>query len=185
MTLASDAARTPEPECPEAAGPPGTDVTVSEAEAAAGASEAGASEAGASEIGAAGAVVAPRPASPATQAAWARDAAIVASILRLVAERGPSRSICPSEAAREVAQAEGRADWHLLMGNVRRIAGLLQAEGRVEILRKGRPAAADVRGVIRLRQPDAGVSPAASSSPDPVAAPEDGGMADDGAGGSA
>ena len=180
MTLASDAARTPEPECPEAAGPPGTDVTVSGAEAAA-----VASEAGASETGATAAVVAPRPASPAMQAAWARDAAIVASILRLVAERGPSRSICASEAAREVAQAEGRADWHLLMGNVRRIAGLLQAEGRVEILRKGRPAAADVRGVIRLRQPDARVSPAASSSPDPVAAPEDGGMADDGAGGSA
>ncbi len=144
-----------------------------------------ASAAGVAEIGAAEAVVASRPASPAMQAARAHDAAIMASILRLVAERGPSRSICPSEAAREVAQAEGRADWHLLMGNVRRIAGRLQAEGRVEILRKGRPVAADVRGVIRLRQPGAEVAPDASSSPDPVAAPEAGGVADGGAGGSA
>ncbi len=94
-----------------------------------------------------------RPGSPAAVRARARDASIAGSILRLVAERGPARSICPSEAAREVASAEGLAEWHGLMGNVRRIAGRLQAEGRLEILRKGRPAPADVRGVIRLRQP--------------------------------
>lgn len=93
----------------------------------------------------------PRPLSPAAAAARARDTAIAESILRLVAARGPAASICPSEAAREVAAAEGRAEWHTLMGNVRRIAGRLQDEGRVQILRKGRPAPADVRGVIRLR----------------------------------
>lgn len=93
----------------------------------------------------------PRPLSPAAAAARARDTAIAGSILRLVAARGPAASICPSEAAREVAAAEGRAEWHTLMGNVRRIAGRLQDEGRVQILRKGRPAPADVRGVIRLR----------------------------------
>ncbi len=115
--------------------------------------------------GAAVAATPPRPDSPAA-AARARDAAIADSILRLVAVRGPERSICPSEAAREVAAAEGRADWHRLMGNVRRIAGRLQREGRVESLRKGRPAAADVRGVIRLRAP-ADVARPAPSHPAP------------------
>ncbi len=110
-----------------------------------------------------------RPGSPAAVAARARDAAIAASILRLVAERGPARSICPSEAAREVAAAEGLEEWHRLMGNVRRIAGSLQAEGRVEILRKGRTAAADVRGVIRLRQPPAATD-LAPPDPEPHAA---------------
>lgn len=99
----------------------------------------------------------------------ARDAAIADSILRLVAERGP-RSICPSDAARAVAQAEGRADWQRLLGSVRRIAGRLQSEGRVQILRKGRPAAADVRGVIRLRgmQPGEAPGPAAQAAADPA-----------------
>ena len=105
-----------------------------------------------------------RPASPTATAARERDAAIAGSILRLVAERGPTRSICPSEAAREVAGGEGLAEWHRLMGNVRRVAGRLQAEGRVEILRKGKPAPADVRGVIRLRQP---ATPPAAPAPDP------------------
>ena len=115
---------------------------------------------------------APRPGPPAS--ARARDAAIAASILRLVAERGPARSICPSEAAREVAAGEGLAEWHRLMGNVRRVAGVLQAEGRVEILRKGRPAAADVRGVIRLRQPaSAGPASPADHGPHPDPVPHD------------
>ncbi|MGI4976738.1 MAG: DUF3253 domain-containing protein, partial [Janthinobacterium lividum] len=91
------------------------------------------------------------------------------SILRLVAARGPAASICPSEAAREVAAAEGRAEWHTLMGNVRRIAGRLQDEGRVQILRKGRPAPADVRGVIRLRLAPPGGVPGGVETP----APED------------
>ena len=76
-----------------------------------------------------------------------RDEAIEATLLRLVGERGPGKSICPSEAARAVAP-----EWHALMGPVRRVAVRLAQAGRIEILRKGRPVdPADVRGVIRLR----------------------------------
>ena len=151
MTFPSDGMRLPDPEPAEDPFEPRGDAALPEGETV----ESGAGAAADVEPSS-GAAVPTRPLSPAAAAARARDAAIAESILRLVAERGPARSICPSEAAREVAAAEGRAEWHPLMGNVRRIAGLLQAQGRVEILRKGRPAAADVRGVIRLRQAQAG-----------------------------
>lgn len=76
---------------------------------------------------------------------------IEAEILRLVAERGPGRSICPSEAARALDP-----DWRPLLGRVREAALRLLAAGRIEILRKGRPVEpAAVRGVIRLRAPGA------------------------------
>jgi len=76
--------------------------------------------------------------------------AIAATILRLTAARGPAKSICPSE----VARALGGADWRPLMGAVRAAAAGLAREGRVEILRKGRPVAPEaMRGVIRLRAP--------------------------------
>jgi hypothetical protein len=78
-------------------------------------------------------------------------AAIAAEILRQTAARGPAKSICPSEVARALAP-DG---WRPLMDPVRRTALALRAEGRVEVLRKGRPIdATEVpRGVIRLRQP--------------------------------
>lgn len=76
--------------------------------------------------------------------------AITLEILRQTAARGPDRSICPSEVAR--ALAAGETPWQKMMDPVRQAALRLQAEGRVEILRKGRPVPADaVRGVIRLR----------------------------------
>ncbi len=73
---------------------------------------------------------------------------IEAEILRLTAERGPEKSICPSEVARALDP-----DWRKLMSAVRRGALLLAGAGRIEILRKGKPIAThdDVRGVIRLR----------------------------------
>lgn len=74
---------------------------------------------------------------------------IEATILRLVAARGPGRSICPSEAARALDP-----DWRRLMTATRRAAIRLALAGRIEILRKGRPVAPEgVRGVIRLRAP--------------------------------
>ncbi len=61
-------------------------------------------------------------------------------ILRLVAQRGPDKSICPSEA------------WQGQMTLVRRAAVRLALAGRIHILRKGQPVdPATVRGVIRLR----------------------------------
>ena len=71
------------------------------------------------------------------------------AILELVTQRGPSKSICPSEAARLV----GGADWHAELTLIRRVAIQLAAAGRIQILRKGKPVedAAGVKGVIRLR----------------------------------
>ena len=75
------------------------------------------------------------------------EQAIEATLLRLVADRGPEKSICPSEVARLLAP-----EWQALMSAVRRVAVRLAQAGRIEILRKGKPVeAGDVRGVIRLR----------------------------------
>ncbi len=68
-------------------------------------------------------------------------------ILRLVAQRGPDKSICPSEAARALNPA-----WQGQMTLVRRAAVRLALAGRIHILRKGQPVdPTTVRGVIRLR----------------------------------
>ena len=76
-----------------------------------------------------------------------REDAIAAAILALVEARGPGKSICPSEVARALDPV-----WQPLMGPVRRVAIGLVAAGRIDILRKGKPAPpGEVRGVIRLR----------------------------------
>lgn len=76
-----------------------------------------------------------------------RVADIEATILALTAQRGPAKSICPSEVARLL-----NPDWQPLLSEVRRIACRLAAAGRIDILRKGRVVApAGVKGVIRLR----------------------------------
>lgn len=84
------------------------------------------------------------------------NAELSAEILRRATEAGTSKSICPSEVARALAPPaatpEEEAPWRGLMNRVRKAALLLQAEGRIDILRKGKPVPADeVRGVIRLR----------------------------------
>ncbi|QYU71175.1 DUF3253 domain-containing protein [Leptolyngbya sp. 15MV] len=79
------------------------------------------------------------------------DRAIAEEILRRTAERGPAKSICPSEVARGLEPDE--ASWRRLMPRVREAAAALARDGRVEILRKGKPVdpAEEIRGVIRLR----------------------------------
>lgn len=71
------------------------------------------------------------------------------AIMALVAERGPLKSICPSEAARLV----GGVSWHGELTLIRRVAVRLAAAGKIQILRKGKPVEdpTDVKGVIRLR----------------------------------
>jgi hypothetical protein len=66
-----------------------------------------------------------------------------AVILALVAQRGPEKSICPTEAARALAGHPADESWR---------RHLSATAGRIEILRKGKPVApADARGVVRLR----------------------------------
>lgn len=71
------------------------------------------------------------------------------AILAQAAARGPDKSICPSEVARAVAPET----WRSVMTRVRREAIVLAREGKIDILRKGRPADPneEIRGVIRLR----------------------------------
>lgn len=78
---------------------------------------------------------------------------IEATILRLCAERGPEKSICPSEVARALAGPDEKR-WRLLMHPVREVALRLAREGSIQVLRKGRPIQPDqARGVIRLALP--------------------------------
>jgi Protein of unknown function (DUF3253) len=87
----------------------------------------------------------PQPAPP-------DGAAIAAEILRQTAARGPEGSICPSEVARALAGGAEADPWRPLLGRVRDAALRLAREGRIEILRKGKPVTPEeVRGVVRLR----------------------------------
>lgn len=72
---------------------------------------------------------------------------IADEILRQVEARGPGKSICPSE----VAQALNPGQWRPLLTPVRQAAAALARDGRLSILRKGRPVSPEeMRGVIRL-----------------------------------
>ena len=89
------------------------------------------------------------------------EAEIAATILRLVEECGPGKSISPSD----VAQAlDPDPAWQRLLTPVRRAAIGLAVAGRIDILRKGKPVdPADVRGVIRLRLRPQGPAPETGS----------------------
>lgn len=80
-------------------------------------------------------------------------AAVAAEILRQTAARGAEKSICPSEVARALAGGGLDGPWRPLMGRVRTAALQLAEDGRVVILRKGKPLplTEPLRGVIRLR----------------------------------
>ena len=74
------------------------------------------------------------------------DTRIADAILSAIAARGMAKSICPSEVARALAE-----DWRPLMPAVRAAAAALARDGRIAILRKGRPIAPEaMHGVIRL-----------------------------------
>jgi hypothetical protein len=80
---------------------------------------------------------------------------IEARILAALAER-PGRTVGPTDVAR--ALGGGHPDgWGPLMPLVRRAAVKLMKQGRIVILRKGRPVDPDdFKGVYRLALPDAG-----------------------------
>jgi hypothetical protein len=84
------------------------------------------------------------------------DSEIEATILRLVAERGADKTICPSEVARAlVAPGTPQDLWSRLMQPVRRAAVRLAERGAIAILRKGKPVAdlETFKGVYRLGLP--------------------------------
>lgn len=70
------------------------------------------------------------------------------TILRLLAERDPAKTICPSEAARALA---GDADFRPYMEPVREAAAKLADAGRIEVTQSGEPVTiGEVKGPIRL-----------------------------------
>ncbi|CAO4176024.1 DUF3253 domain-containing protein [Methylorubrum aminovorans] len=86
----------------------------------------------------------------------ADEAAIEETMLRLVSERGADKTCCPSEVARALGGPHPDG-WGPLMQPVRRVAVRLTKQGRVQILRKGKPVADpnDFRGIYRLSLPRA------------------------------
>jgi hypothetical protein len=71
------------------------------------------------------------------------------AILKLLAQRDPGRTICPSEAARALGGDDG---FRPLMPLVRDAAADLVARGELEGVQSGEVVdPADVRGPIRLR----------------------------------
>lgn len=76
---------------------------------------------------------------------WER---IEAAVLQAVAERGPEKTVCPSEVARALAADE---QWRPLMPHVREAAAVLAERGEVVATQRGRPVdARTARGPIRL-----------------------------------
>src|ERR1044071_9524701 len=78
--------------------------------------------------------------------------AIEAALLRLVGER-EGKTVDPQEAARELAGTHPD-QWGPLMQPIRRVAAAIGEQGRVVILRKGKPVyPSDFKGVYRLTAP--------------------------------
>ncbi|MCU0795832.1 MAG: DUF3253 domain-containing protein [Akkermansiaceae bacterium] len=73
-----------------------------------------------------------------------------AIILRLLRERRPGASICPSEAARQLDPVH----WRDLMEQVRECAARMMAAGELVVSQGGNPVdPLSARGPIRLRFP--------------------------------
>ena len=86
------------------------------------------------------------------QAQDVKGKALEAEILRLLAERGQGKTICPSEAARSVAGSDERDVWEPLMEPARAAARRLVAAGRIAITQRGQVVdGATAKGPIRLR----------------------------------
>ncbi len=77
------------------------------------------------------------------------EPAIRDAILAVTAACLPGKSVSPEDVAKTLATE----NWQSLLTRIRREAILLAREGRIEVLRKGKPVdpEADIRGVIRLR----------------------------------
>ena len=74
---------------------------------------------------------------------------LAAAVLALATQRGPEKTICPSDAARAVAGE----DWRSAMDLARQVARQLAGDGTVELLQRGRrlDPAGTWKGPIRIR----------------------------------
>lgn len=91
-----------------------------------------------------------------------RDDPVAQAILALLADRRPGASASLMDAARAYAElrrrpGDGPALWRRYMHAVRQQAVHLARQGRIEILRRGKPVDPnDFKGVVRLRLPESG-----------------------------
>jgi hypothetical protein len=82
-------------------------------------------------------------------------AELSSTILALAEARGAGKTIGPMDVARALG-GDHPDDWGPLMGPIRHAAVQLMKEGRIVILRKGRPVDPDdFRGLYRLALPPA------------------------------
>ncbi len=78
------------------------------------------------------------------------SASIAEAILSLLSQRGPGKTICPSEAARQVRPD----DWRRLVDATRAVAAQLASQGRIEVTQRGQVIdITSARGPVRLRLP--------------------------------
>jgi hypothetical protein len=79
------------------------------------------------------------------------DAALEAAIIKLLSQRGRSKTICPSEAARLVSPHA----WESLMESTRAAARRLAARGQIVVTQGGVVVDAfNAKGAIRLKKVD-------------------------------
>ena len=77
-----------------------------------------------------------------------RDSALRSAVLKLLSERDPGKTICPSEAARH-AFPDG---WRDHMEATRQVAISMATEGLIDICQRGRviDLAREIKGPVRL-----------------------------------
>jgi hypothetical protein len=76
------------------------------------------------------------------------------AILDTLRARGAGKSICPTEAARNLAGNPPDDTWRRSLAPVKLAAQRLARAGQIEILRKGKPIdPSTLHGVLRLRLP--------------------------------
>ena len=95
--------------------------------------------------------VAPAPEKPIAKLPY--EDKIKASIFRLLAECGQGKTICPSEAARDIAGKDEKK-WRLLMKPIKQVAVVLALENEIQITRKRKPVdPLAFKGIYRLSLP--------------------------------
>ena len=83
-----------------------------------------------------------------TRKPGALDRQLEGALLALARQRGPAKTLCPSEAARRVRPD----DWRPLMERTRNAARRLIAAGHLDMLQRGATVdASTARGAVRLR----------------------------------